>query len=172
MLPVSIRYATAADVALVADISRRTFYDTFAVYNTPEDMDLFMKEQFADHQVAAELADPSNTFLLAFTGDELAGYACLRESANPEVLGDIPAVEIGRLYASQQTIGKGIGSTLMQQCIDIARQKQKTAIWLGVWEKNERAIAFYTRWGFERIGDHEFVLGTDVQTDWLMKKAV
>ena len=67
-------------------------------------------------------------------------------------------------------IGKGVGKKLMQTCHDIARQKGKKILWLGVWKENHRAIDFYKSWGFEIFGDQEFILGDDVQTDWLMKK--
>ena len=67
---------------------------------------------------------------------------------------------------------KGVGPALMQACMDIAKELKKSVIWLGVWEKNSRAIAFYQKWGFEKFGEHIFPIGDDPQTDWLMKKAM
>jgi ribosomal protein S18 acetylase RimI-like enzyme len=67
-------------------------------------------------------------------------------------------------------IGKGVGKILMQSCLDVAKEKSKEVVWLGVWEKNQRAIDFYTKWGFEKFGETSFLLGTDVQCDWLMLK--
>jgi GNAT superfamily N-acetyltransferase len=75
-----------------------------------------------------------------------------------------------RIYAEQSAIGKGVGAALMQYSIDLGREKGMKWIWLGVWEHNHRAIAFYTKWGFEKFGDHPFVLGADVQTDWWMRR--
>jgi ribosomal protein S18 acetylase RimI-like enzyme len=79
-------------------------------------------------------------------------------------------LEIARIYSIQKTIGKGVGKKLMQTCHDTARQKGKKILWLGVWKENQRAIDFYTNWGFEIFSEQKFVLGDDVQTDWLMKK--
>lgn len=170
MSTVTIRLATPADAQLIADLSRQTFFDAFAADNTPENMDKFMKEQFTREKLMSEVKDPASTFLLAYTGEEVAGYARLRESPNPEELGNQPAIELARIYAVTSIIGKGVGSALMQECLRIAQEKKKTCIWLGVWEHNQRAIAFYTKWGFHKFSDHVFVVGDDPQTDWLMKK--
>jgi ribosomal protein S18 acetylase RimI-like enzyme len=170
MSTVSIRLATPADAGLIADLSRQTFYDAFAADNTPEDMDKFMNEQFAREKLMAEVEDPSSIFLLAMMEHEVAGYARLREVVNPPELGDKPAIEIARIYAATNTIGKGAGSALMQHCLAIAQEKKKELVWLGVWEHNQRAIVFYTKWGFRKFGEHLFVVGNDPQTDWLMKK--
>lgn len=168
--PVHIRYATKEDAAMIADLSRRTFFDTFAAQNTREDMDKFMNEQFTHARLMEEVGAPDNVFIIAEVMDEPAGYARMRESAPPDGLDGLPSIEIARIYAVQHMIGKGIGNALMKKCIDVAFEMGKRAIWLGVWEKNERAIEFYRRWGFEKFGEHDFILGNDVQRDWLMKK--
>jgi ribosomal protein S18 acetylase RimI-like enzyme len=170
MSAISIRFATPADAGLIADLSRQTFYDSFAADNTQEDMDKFMQEQFSREKLMAEVTAPSAIFLLAMQGEEVVGYACMREAPNPPELGETPAMEIGRIYAVTRTIGKGVGTALMQRCLAIAQEKKKTVVWLGVWENNQRAIDFYTKWGFRKFGQHVFVLGNDPQTDWLMKK--
>ena len=177
---IRIRPADKNDAPLLYDISRRTFYDSFAVYNTQENMDLYLRNQLTAGSMTAEVEDPGNLFLLAYLGDQLAGYTQLRENhilpgpggasaAEPE---GTPALEIVRLYAEQSTIGKGIGKALMTRSLEIAREKQKEWIWLGVWEHNQRAIDFYTKWGFEKFGQHVFMLGNDLQTDWEMKRKV
>jgi Acetyltransferases len=170
MHEILIKTATTDDARLIADMSRKTFYDTFAPFNTPGDMEQFMNEQFTRERLMDEVGKPDSIFLLAYHNNEAMGYARLRKSANPEALGDVPAIEIARIYAVQQAIGKGIGSALMQHGIHLAKESGKQVVWLGVWEKNKKAIDFYHRWGFEKFGEHEFVLGSDVQTDWLMKK--
>jgi ribosomal protein S18 acetylase RimI-like enzyme len=169
---VNIRAAHANDAELIADLSRDTFYETFAEFNTKENMDMFMTGQFSKEKLMTEVMERGNIFYVAFIGDTPAGYMRMREVPNPAQLADVSAIEIARIYSVHQAIGKGVGSALMQQGITIAKEKQKQVIWLGVWEKNKRAIDFYTRWGFEKFGEHEFVLGTDVQTDWLMKKVI
>ena len=170
MSTIRIEEATKKEAALIADLSRQTFYDAFAADNTQADMDKFLNEQFTREKLMEEVGAKGNTFLLAYEGDEAVGYARMRETPNPLLLTDGPAIEIARIYAAQKSIGKGIGSALMQQCIERAKQRHFRLIWLGVWEKNYKAIAFYTKWGFERFSEHVFMLGNDPQTDWLMRK--
>lgn len=164
-MTIEIRTAGKKDAALIADLSRKTFYDTFAPHNTAADMEKFMAEQFTGEKLMAEVGTPENTFLLANVAEKPAGYACLREWK-----GDPAKIEIARLYADVEFIGKGIGKALMQACIGLAEQRGKKTVTLGVWDKNERAIAFYAAWGFEKVGQHDFVLGSDVQQDWIMQK--
>ena len=172
MAEIFIRMAEIKDAELIAHLSRQTFYDSFAPQNTKEDMDKFMNESFSMEALINEVTQPLNIFLVAFMEEALVGYAKLTLSKNPPELGPMKAIEIGRLYAAQKTIGHGVGKALMQQCLQVAAKKGKELIWLGVWEHNRRAIDFYTKFGFEKFGTHDFVLGDDVQTDWLMKKKI
>ena len=166
----TIRMATSSDAALVADLARRTFYESFARYNTEENMRLFLDHQFPRERQMAEVGAPGRTFLLAFIDEEPVGYASLRESEAPEGLTGEKGIEIVQLYSDERYIGKGVGPVLMQACLDFGRQQEKEWIWLGVWERNHRAIAFYTKWGFERFGEHIFLVGLDAQTDWWMRR--
>lgn len=166
----SVRTATTADAVLIAEISHQTFYDTFHADNRPEDMHKFLGQQFTKGRLILEVGAPENTFLLAFEGSQVAGYVKLRESRAPASLGIRDTLEIARLYALKSMIGKGVGALLMQHSLDIARARKKEAVWLGVWEKNLRAIRFYTQWGFEKFDETDFLLGDDIQRDWLMKK--
>jgi len=167
---VDIRLAGVADAATIADMSRRTFYDSFGAQNTPEDIALYMDTQFTREQLMAEVGQPGNIFLLAYMDDQPMGYARLMEHAPPPELGEGAALEVVRIYAEKAAIGKGVGRALMQYALDLAREKDKKWVWLGVWEHNHRAIAFYTKWGFEKFGDHPFVVGSDIQTDWWMRR--
>jgi diamine N-acetyltransferase len=167
---ITIRVATRADAELIADLSRLTFYESFVKDNTKEDMDKFMNEQFTRPALIAEVGAPGNIFLLAHRMGEVAGYARLREDNNPPELTGQQTIEIARIYATQQMIGKGIGNALMEKSLQIARERNKKIVWLGVWEHNQRAIEFYTKHGFRKFSEHPFTLGNDVQTDWLMKK--
>jgi len=169
-MSLSIRYAIKEDAALIADISRQTFYETFAADNTKEDMDKFLGQQFTKGRLMLEVGSPENIFLLVYNDNEVAGYVKLRESKAPASLGNNNAMEIARIYAMGNMIGKGVGKVLMQASIDVAIEKNKEALWLGVWEKNQRAIDFYTKWGFEKFDETHFLLGNDVQRDWLMRK--
>jgi len=167
---VTIRVATKEDAGLIADLSRKTFFGAFAPFNTKADMEKFMNEQFTREKLMDEVGAETNIFILAYIDNDVMGYAKMMHSANPEQLVDVHAIEIARIYVTDQLIGKGVGSLMMDWCISHAKALKKQIIWLGVWENNRRAIDFYTKWGFEKFGEHEFILGNDVQTDWLMKK--
>jgi ribosomal protein S18 acetylase RimI-like enzyme len=80
------------------------------------------------------------------------------------------ALEIARIYAVREKIGSGVGKAMLEFSIALAEKMKKQIIWLGVWEHNIRAINFYERFGFKKVGEHVFMLGEDAQTDWLMQK--
>ncbi len=169
---ITIRFASETDAELIADLSRQTFYESFAADNTKEDMDKFMNEQFTRQRLIEEVKEPWHIFFLAFISEEVVGCVKMREGSVPLDLVNRECIEIARIYSIQCTIGKGVGKKLMQTCHEVAIEKGKDTLWLGVWEKNQRAIDFYTKWGFEKFGEQKFILGDDVQTDWLMKKAI
>ena len=95
----------------------------------------------------------------------------MKKSDNPEGVGG-KAIELERLYAVQHYIGRQVGKKLMEECVDRAVKMGYQTIWLGVWEKNIRAIKFYEKNGFRKFGEHVFMLGNDAQNDWLMKKTL
>lgn len=169
-MSLTIRVATKDDARLIADISHQTFYESFAADNSKADMDKFLNQQFTKGKLMLEVGTAENYFLLAFDGEEVAGYVKLRDSHVPPSLGSSNALELARLYAMTHKIGKGVGAALMKECITIAKNRSKDVLWLGVWEKNQRAIDFYKKWGFEKFADSDFLLGDDVQNDWLMRK--
>ena len=169
-MSLNIRYATLEDASMIADISHITFYDAFAADNTLADMRKFLNEQFTKGKLMLEVGAPENIFLLASDASGVAGYVKLRDAKKPGLLSNVNALEIARLYALKNRIGTGVGKALMQASLDIAKEKGKQVVWLGVWEKNQRAIDFYHKWGFEKFDETDFLLGDDVQRDWLMRK--
>jgi diamine N-acetyltransferase len=169
---VFVREAGVKDAGLIADISRQTFHESFASENTKANMDKFMNEQFTREKLMAETKDPGNIFLLAFTDKDPVGYCKMRDWNGPNEQGDHTALEIARIYVVQKKIRCGIGKLLMQNCIEIGKEKGKQVIWLGVWERNVKAIEFYTKWGFQKFSEHIYMLGDEPQTDWLMKKSL
>ncbi|HTF21309.1 MAG TPA: GNAT family N-acetyltransferase [Chryseolinea sp.] len=169
---VSVRLATPGDVSLLIELGVQTFYDTFAEVNTKSDMDLYLQKNFDEAQVASELNDADNTFFIAESNGTAAGYAKLRKGAIPAELVSRNAIELERLYAGRAFIGKNVGKVLMERCFSLAKEQRFATVWLGVWEHNHRAIAFYRKCGFEKFGTHPFTLGTDLQTDHMMKKDI
>ena len=169
---ITIRRATTEDAALLATLAASTFYDTFAADNTPQDMGEYMASAYGDAAQRAELADPRHTVFLAERDGEPIGFAMLREGPPPDGVRDTDSIEIMRLYAVKRFIGGGVGATLMQRCLDEAASRGKSTIWLGVWEHNAKAIAFYRRWGFTAVGTQPFIVGRDRQTDHVMARRV
>ena len=170
--PIAIRQATPADAALFTSIARSSFVDTFAKDNTPDDMAKYCADAFDEVIQRQELADVRNIVLVAERSGDVVGYAMLRTGNAPDCVVDRDAIEIARLYSVARVIGTGVGAALMQRCLEIAAERGHRSIWLGVWEQNPRAIAFYERWGFVDVGSKSFVLGADHQTDRVMMRVV
>jgi ribosomal protein S18 acetylase RimI-like enzyme len=167
-----IRYGTSKDAELLSELGARTFCETFAEQNTKEDMAAYLAEAFSVNKQAAELADANVTFLIAEAGDKPRGYAKLLSGPAPNcVTADTP-VEISRIYVAKESIGKGIGAQLMFRCMEAANERGFRTIWLGVWERNERAQNFYRNWGFKVVGNQSFLLGSDLQNDYVMERSL
>lgn len=135
-------------------------------------MEMFLSEQFTRPRLIKEVSAPENTFLLAYFNKDVAGYVKLRQGEVPKPLKGMRALEVARIYVAKDFIGKGVGKQLMQASIGIAQERDLDVIWLAVWEENSRAYNFYSNWGFEKFGSQVFLLGMDLQKDWLMKKVL
>jgi ribosomal protein S18 acetylase RimI-like enzyme len=171
-VPTSIRIATIADSDLIRDLGIRIFSETFGPLNTPENMRAYLDEAFSPERVRAEISDPGSTHFVAESDGAAAGYARLRAGdAPPGTSGEQP-VELVRLYVDRAHHGSGVAAALTQACLSHARDGGHDVVYLGVWEHNPRAVAFYRKWGFEQFGEHAFMLGDDEQTDWLMRRDV
>ena len=168
----TIRRGTLADAALLSEFGARTFTETFAADNTPEDLAAYIATSFNVAQQTAELEDPGATFLIAEVDGRAAGYAMLHKGQPEKGVEGANPVELVRLYVSRDWLGRGIGEQLMRACIDDARQAGHDTIWLGVWERNARAQAFYRKWDFRMVGEHVFQLGSDSQRDILMERTL
>lgn len=167
-----IRRGVAADAHLLAELGARTFSETFAADNTQKNMTVYLRSSFSAEKQAEELADSLSLFLIAEADGVALGYAMLRwGEAEKDVTGNNP-IEIVRLYVSQDSVGTGLGAALMEACIREARIGGHETLWLGVWEHNTRARAFYRKWGFHEVGTHVFQLGNDPQTDLLMQRSI
>ena len=167
-----IRRANIDDADLLTELGARTFSETFAANNTPEDMTAYLASSFSREKQAEELADPHSLFLITQADGVAVGYAMLRSGeVEHGVTGDKP-IELVRLYVSRESLGSGLGAALMQACIDEAKERGHKTLWLGVWEHNARAQVFYRKWNFHEVGTHVFQLGDDSQTDILMQRSI
>jgi GNAT superfamily N-acetyltransferase len=168
----TIRRAGPADAGLLTELGARTFSETFAADNSPEDLAAYLAASFSPARQTAELADPASTFFIAEVGGLAAGYAHLHAGEPAGCVGGAKPVELVRLYVSREWLGRGVGEALMRACVDGARRAGHETIWLGVWERNGRAQAFYRKWDFRAVGEHVFQLGSDPQTDIVMERAL
>ncbi len=165
-----IRRGTLQDLDRLVDLSVRTFREAFETFYSREDFDAFLQSAFSPEKLKGELEDPNRTFLFAEEGSELLGYALVRQGpAEPCVHGPDP-IELLRIYVLQKALGRGIGPALMDACIQVAKEKGARTLWLGVWERNSRALAFYARCGFVDVGFHHFQVGSQMDVDRILVK--
>ncbi len=167
-----VRRALEKDIAVLTDLSRKTFEEAFGDQNDPENMRTYLDASFSMAQITHELSDPETTYLLAYHQEALVGYAKIQGGPSPDCILDEKAIQLSRVYIISQHMGKGFGSQLIQACIDESLQQRYTSIWLGVWEINVNAQRLYERLGFVRAGTKTFILGTDVQQDIVYTRSV
>ena len=168
----TIRTATGADAPALADLARQTFFDTFAADNNPDDMALYLQQAFGVEQQGREIADPSITTLVVDADGALIAYAQIKNDHVPDGVSDPAALELSRLYVRHGWHGRGVAQHLMARVFDESRRRGANTLWLGVWERNHRARAFYAKCGFRDVGDHIFLFGTDPQTDLVMQASL
>lgn len=169
-MQVRIKKAHPGEAALVADIGRITFYETWKSVNTEEDLQAYMSKSFDSEKLKGEIENSLvTTFLFAYVDDELAGYVKLRNDRTPEKLGDL-SLEIERIYVLKKFQDKKVGKALMDECLEMASKGNYVWVWLGVNQENIKAVNFYNRYGFEVFGTKKFILGTAIDEDFLMKR--
>ena len=166
-----IRRAEAADAPALSSLAARTFTDTFAHHNDPADVNAFLAQAYGERQQREEISDPDIVTLVVEEDDFLTGFAQLRRGPAPPSINGTAAVEIWRFYVDRAFHGRGQAQALMAEVRSVARNLGAKSLWLGVWERNARAIAFYEKCGFRVIGNHRFLLGGDEQNDLVMESA-
>ena len=171
-MSLSIRLATPHDAAAVGAFGERSFRETFGPQNRPEDMDAYCRATYSLERQRAELAAPERLTLLAEVDGALAGYAQLREGPAPGCVTGPDPIELLRFYVDSRWHGQGVAAALMVQVMTHARRRGRGTLFLAVWERNPRAIAFYRKQGFEEVGSQPFQLGQDVQTDRVMTRSL
>jgi ribosomal protein S18 acetylase RimI-like enzyme len=157
------------DVEKLQVISRSTFAQTFYEHNNAEDMKAYLDTSFAIDKLIAEISNPNSEFYFAIENEIIVGYLKVNTGTAQTENKDASAFEIERIYVDQAYLGKKIGQLLFEKAIDLAKVKKASYVWLGVWEENHRALAFYKKNGFIPFDKHIFRLGNDEQTDIMMK---
>ncbi len=165
---VRIRRAEPQDAAALAELATRTFRDTFGADNRPEDLEVHLAEAYGETRQLRELLAADVRTLVAVNGGALVAFAQLRDGDQPGSVTAADAVELWRFYVDRPWHGQGVAQRLMRAVLGEARAMGAESVWLGVWEHNPRALAFYREFGFVAVGVHEFLLGQDRQNDVVM----
>jgi ribosomal protein S18 acetylase RimI-like enzyme len=169
MQDITIYKVSLQDVEALQAIGRVTFSQTFSEHNNAEDMEAYLKTSYAIEKLTAEINNPESEFYFAKENENIIGYLKINTGKAQTEIKNLDAFEIERIYVDQAYLGKKIGQILFQKALQLAKQKKAAYVWLGVWEENNRAIAFYKKNGFVPFDKHIFKLGNDEQTDIMMK---
>lgn len=169
-MTVKISAVKQTELEQLKKISETTFKETFTKDNTPADLAIFLQQNYNLKQLQQELDNGDSFFYFIYQDAQLAGYLKLNIGEAQSEKSSSESLEIARIYILAAFKRQGLGHELMQFAEKVAKEKQKKEIWLGVWEYNPVAIAFYKKMGFVKKGEHVFTIGTDDQTDWVMTK--
>ena len=176
-MTIRIRPARPEDAAALSALAARTFSETFGPYTTPADLAAYLSATYSPERQGAEIRDPAGTVLVVeatvLEGDHtLIGYASLYHSPAPAVVAGPAPLELKRFYIDSPWHGQNVAQALMAEVLRAATSCGAQTLWLGVWEYNTRAQAFYRKYGFQRVGEHVFPVGSDPQVDWLLARSL
>jgi diamine N-acetyltransferase len=163
-----IRAGLKSDAAALAAFAARTFEETFGADNRPDDLQAHLSSAFGDLQQTQELLNPNMATLLAHQREVLVAFAQVQRKDPPACVTAPRPIELHRFYVDRPAHGKGIAHQLMSAVHSVARSFGGTHLWLGVWERNPRAIAFYKKVGFTDCGSTVYHVGSDPQIDRVM----
>lgn len=171
-MTITIKKCSHEDLQILQEVSIETFNDTFKDQNSPENMKAYLERAFNAKQLEKELSNSASEFFFVCSNEGLAGYLKINmNDAQSENMGD-ESLEIERIYVKSKFQKHGLGKYLLNKAVEIAMKHDKKKIWLGVWEKNENAIAFYKKMGFVQTGAHSFYMGDEEQIDFIMTKTL
>ena len=163
------RKCVPADLEFLVQISKTTFIEAFKEQNDPEDFQAYVDAAFEASKLQGELSNTKSAFYFVYWCDSIIGYFKLNwENAQTDLKG-ANGIELERIYVVKEYQSKGFGKNILDKVKKLATATAKAFLWLGVWEHNKRAIGFYKKNGFSKFGTHPYYIGTDKQTDWLMR---
>lgn len=166
---VSIRKAEANDLRLLSALATVSFYEAYFEQDDPHGLSDYLYENFAPRVLASELASEDSFFFIALWRGHAVGYAKLRDGDPHGSVTKRNAVELQRIYLVERVWGMGIGEVLLRYCLNEAKAMGGEALWLGVWEENQRGLSFYAKHGFERVGTLTFPYGDSVGINAVMQ---
>ena len=156
----------------LVEISTITYSNSFSSGNTLENMQYYIDNSLNSEKLQRELSEKNSEFYFAKQNDETIGYLKINFGTAQTDLKEVHGMELERIYVLKNFQGKKIGKKLLDFAIKTAKERDLEYVWLGVWDKNRKAIDFYKRNGFEIIGIHPFKMGDDTQTDFIMKRTI
>lgn len=165
-----IKECSLDDLIDYQKISCQTYYETFAGMNTQATMQAYLEEAFNLEKLRSEWLNEASFFYFIFYNEQLAGYMKLNECKAQTDIKDPLSLEVERIYVLNDFQGNGLGRQLMDKAVALAKAHKLNYLWLGVWEHNKKALSFYQRHNFYKIGSHDFIMGDEIQTDYLMRK--
>lgn len=166
---ITIEQAGPDQVPIIVGLARRTFVETYAEYNDPQNMEIYVSESLSDDMMSKELNDPHARFFIAYLDGEPVGFTKLRDDNVAKKLENVRALQIQRIYILKEYQGYNAGKALMEKIKSVARQEHYQTIWLQVWQQNAKAILFYQRAGFVVYETASFQLGNEIHQDFLMR---
>ena len=169
-MDLSFEVCTRDDLDSLTELSRTTFITAFEKINNPADFNSYMDAAFSREAINSQLLNPNSFFYFTYFDNSLVGYFKLNENEAQNEQFEKPSIELERIYVLEDFQCKKIGKHMLLKTIEIARAKQVSFLWLGVWQKNTAAVRFYERFGFATFSSHPYYIGKDKQIDWLMKK--
>ena len=167
---VVVRRGRPDEAGELSVFAERVFREAFAAQNRVADLDMYLRNAYGPRQQLAELNDPQITTLVAEVEGRMAGFAQVRPGKAPPCVEGSAPIELWRFYVDRPFQGLGVAGTLMQAVVEAAMDRNARTVWLGVWEQNPRAQAFYRKCGFADVGKQPFQLGGDTQTDRVMAR--
>ena len=167
-----MRKALATDADLLVKLGKRCFYEAFNDVTAPDDMEAYLRATFQKTAIENQLVDDRSLIFIAEVDADPAGYVYSHPASPPECVSDKAAIKLERLYLRKRYYGRAVGDALMQISIEESRSRGYQSIWLSSWELNDRANAFYKKWGFKVVGNQKFTVGSDIQNDFILSREV
>jgi len=168
-MPLNYLLCSIDQLEELVNIGEITFRQAFEKDNNPEDFKTYMDNAFSQKTISQELKNPNSSFYFVYKAELLVGYFKLNEYQAQNEIKDAHGMELERIYVLDQFQNQGIGIHILDEVKQIGLQKDKSYLWLGVWQENHNAIRFYEKHGFVKFDTHPYYIGNDKQTDWLMR---
>lgn len=167
----TLRRATAADAAALAELGAATFTETFGHLYPPEDLQEFLANSHSADSWRQTLADPNRAVWLAVheNGRDI-GFIVVGACKLPVEQLEPAAGEIQQLYVLAEFHNLRLGARLMAVGLEWLQSQRRTPLYIGVWSENFGAQRFYGRYGFSKIGEYGFPVGKTVDREFILKR--